>query len=122
MKVFENGITSIKCIWRKPTYKEASEFFGGLHISNISQCKQNENKIRERIREGRYARQLESGVQWPVLENEIYCAFENAWDDGQIIRQGWFRWAAKDLFPQIYPQLDTAKFKFSHSWFRRFLG
>ena len=32
MKVFENG-TGIKC---KPTYQEAPEFFGGLHIGNTS--------------------------------------------------------------------------------------
>ena len=39
-----------------------------------------------------------------------------------MVRRGWFRWVAKDLFSQLYPDSDPTEFRFSASWFRGFLG
>ena len=48
MKVFENGTTTIKCIWRRPRDK-ASEFSGGPSVSSIRRWKHIEEKIWQRV-------------------------------------------------------------------------
>ena len=73
MKVLGNGATTIKFIWRRPTYEEASEFFGGLSVSRIGRWKQDEEKIRRRVRLGRHALRPIAMVEWEKLQEVPYC-------------------------------------------------
>ena len=73
------------------------------------------------MRLGQHSPRPNAAVEWEKLEKS-YCAFEGARDAGVIVRRGRFRWTAKDLFSQLYPDSDPTEFRFSASWFRRFLG
>jgi len=108
---------------RKPTRGETAMRFG-VTEANLSRWKKEE-------REGKFQgdtldqyRGAGGGRRrkWEVLERALYEKFRYRRASGGIVLRGWFRRVSKERFLQHYPEEAHASFRFSNSWFRRFLS
>ncbi|RPA99598.1 hypothetical protein L873DRAFT_1843505 [Choiromyces venosus 120613-1] len=97
---------------RRPTLVETSHQFK-IPVPNISQCKLAESTLLTRV--GTERRSRIGKRKWPVLEKELYDAFQAHRKQGKIVRRGFFRIKAKLLFQQYHP--NEGVFQFSNGWF-----
>ncbi|CUS12447.1 unnamed protein product, partial [Tuber aestivum] len=97
---------------RRPTLTETSVRFK-IPIANISRWKQAESKLLTRV--GTERRSRIGKRKWPVLEKELYDAFQAHPQQGKIVRRGFFRVKAKLLFQRHHP--NQGEFRFSCGWF-----
>lgn len=97
---------------RKTTLAETSLRFK-ISVANISRWKQAESKLLTRV--GTERRCRIGKRKWPALEKELYDAFQTHRKLGKIVRRGFFRVKAKQLFRTYHP--NQGVFKFSNGWF-----
>jgi len=57
---------------------------------------------------------------WPAMEEELFAIFLAEQQKGRLIRRGWFRTQAKELFTKHY-SASANMFVFSAGWFNGFL-
>lgn len=106
--------------YRAPTLAETSSMFL-IPESTVHSWVRKEKEIVEQP-SGSYAGGKSSFFcKWPELEISLYELFLSQRAEGKIVRRGWFRRHAKQLFNTCYPlALDTI-FVFSLGWFSGFL-
>jgi len=110
--------------YRKPTQQEASDMY---HIPQrtISTWVKRRKQIEGVGKNSHIKKEEQKGntqrVFWPELEERLYSEFLERREAGRSVRQGWFRIHSQFLFRSLYPNIDSAVFRFSNGWFRGFL-
>ncbi|CCE34825.1 uncharacterized protein CPUR_08764 [Claviceps purpurea 20.1] len=56
---------------------------------------------------------------WPELEERLWADFTARREEGHLVRTGWFRQRAQELFQELYPTV-AHDFTFSEGWFNGF--
>jgi len=106
--------------YRRPTFAEASAYWK-IPLSTIHEWWEKQEEILQQ--KAKSHRQSSSTWQchWPEMEEKLFLAFIKRRQAGGLVRRGWFRRTAIELFKQLYPE-STNMFAFSGGWFNGFLN
>ena len=106
--------------YRRPTFAEASAYWK-IPLSTIHEWWEKQEEILQQKTNSH--RQSSSTWQcyWPEMEEELFSAFIKRRQAGGLVRRGWFRRTAIELFKKLYPE-SANMFVFSGGWFNNFLN
>ncbi|RPB00518.1 hypothetical protein L873DRAFT_1564006, partial [Choiromyces venosus 120613-1] len=105
--------------FRPPTQLEASRYWK-IPEATISQWWLKRDEILQLPSTARRAQPATWTCMWPAMEEELFDIFLAERQKGRLIRRGWFRTQARELFVKHY-STSANIFVFSTGWFNGFL-